>query len=294
MTDIQLRPFSIKIFVPDGDPDGLRIVEKSNWTGIGVVFNRTNYKQVFSRPEFDRTGVYVLIGDSEDSALSTIYVGEGDPVKDRLNQHYGKKDFWDWAVFFVTKDGSLNKAHFKYLESRLLELAKAAKQCKLDNAQPSLAPTLSEADTADAETYLLDVLSIFPLLGLGVFEKTSTSPEPRTMYYIEAKGITARGYEDPKGFVVCEGSQVFDDETPSIPHNATTLRRDLVQQGVIGTEKVPWMFTQDHAFNSPSTAAAVVQGRSANGRTDWKTKDGTTLKQLQTIAAEQNEAEHGS
>ena len=93
MPDTPQRPFSIKIFVPGGDPDGLRIVEKSNWTGVGVVFNRTTYKQAVSRPEFNRTGVYVLVGASENSALPKIYVGEGDPVKDRLNQHYGKKDF---------------------------------------------------------------------------------------------------------------------------------------------------------------------------------------------------------
>jgi len=124
----QQRPYSIRVFVPDGYPDGLRLVERSNWTGVGVVFKRTGYKQAASRPEFDRTGIYVLVGSSEDSTLPMIYIGEGDPVKNRLNQHYSKKDFWDWAVFFVTKDSSLNKAHVKYLESRLLELAKAAKQ----------------------------------------------------------------------------------------------------------------------------------------------------------------------
>ena len=111
MPNPRQRPFWIRIFVPDGDPDGLRLVEKSNWTGIGVVFNRTNYKRVVSLPEFAKTGVYVLVGYPEGSSLPTIYVGEGDPVKDRLNQHYGKKDFWDRAVFFVTKDDSLNKAH---------------------------------------------------------------------------------------------------------------------------------------------------------------------------------------
>ena len=139
MPDFQQRPFKITVFLPDGDPDGLRLVEKSNWTGVGVVFNRTNYKQVVGRTEFDKTGIYILVGSSEESSLPTIYVGEGDPVKDRLNQHYSKKDFWDWAVFFATKDNSLNKAHVKHLESRLLELAKAAKQCKLDNTQPSFA-----------------------------------------------------------------------------------------------------------------------------------------------------------
>ncbi|MFO0135026.1 MAG: GIY-YIG nuclease family protein, partial [Planctomyces sp.] len=121
----------MRILVPTGDSDGLRIVEKSNWPGVGVVFNRTNYKEVVNRTEFGKTGVYVLIGTSDDSILPVIYVGEGDPVRNRLNQHYGKKDFWNWAVFFVAKDDSLNKAHVQHLESELLRLAKEAKQCRL-------------------------------------------------------------------------------------------------------------------------------------------------------------------
>jgi len=172
---LQQRPFSIKVFVPDGDPDGMRIVEKSNWTGIGVVFNRTNYKEAVVRSEFNKTGVYVLVGSSEESVLPTIYVGEGDPVKDRLNQHSSKKDFWDWAVFFVSKDNSLNKAHVQHLESRLLILSRNAKQSNIDNNQEALPPTLSEAETADMESFLIDMLSIFPLVGLSVFEKTETT-----------------------------------------------------------------------------------------------------------------------
>jgi len=141
MPEFHQRPFFIRVLVPTGDPDGLRIVEKSNWPGVGVVFNRTNYKEVVSRGEFEKTGVYVLVGISDDSILPTIYIGEGDPVKNRLNQHYGKKDFWEWAVFFVAKDDSLNKAHVQYLEAELLRLAREAKQCKLDNGQgPWLPP----------------------------------------------------------------------------------------------------------------------------------------------------------
>ncbi len=287
MPKLQQRPFSIKMFVPDGDPDGLRIVEKSNWTGVGLVFNRTNYKQVVGRSEFDKTGVYVLVGSSEGSSLPTIYVGEGDPVKHRLNQHYGKKDFWDWAVFFVSKDISLNKAHVQHLESRLLELARAAKQSKIDNSQEPLHPTLSEAETADMESFLLDMLSIFPLLGLGVFEKTETTKKPARMLTIEAKGIKASGYEDAKGFVVVKGSQLVKDEVPSIHQYLSTLRKDLLAQGVIVDNGSNYAFSQDQVFQSPSTASGVIQGRSANGRLDWKSSEGKTLRELQEAAAKQ-------
>jgi hypothetical protein len=286
MTESLQRPFSIRIFVPGGDPDGLRLVEKSNWTGVGVVFNRSNFKQVVGRPECERTGVYVLVGGSEDSALPTIYVGEGDPVKDRLTQHQQKKDFWDWAVYFVTKDNSLNKAHVQHLESRLHDLARSAKQCNLDNAVAPAPPTLSEAERADVESFLLDILSICPLLGLSVFEKAEGLHRgtDTLMLFISAKGVTASGYEDPRGFVVCKGSEFFTDETPSSHAYLRTLRKDLVSKGVVSEERGRLRFNQDHVFTSPSTAAGVVLGRNSNGRETWKTEDGRTLKQVQALA----------
>lgn len=286
MPDRQQRPFLFQVLVPTGDPDGLRIVETSNWPGVGVVFNRTNYKEAVSRTEFDKTGVYVLIGKSDDSILPTIYVGEGDPVTARLNQHYGKKDFRDWAVFFVAKDDSLNKAHVQHLEARLLSLARIAKQSRLDNSQEPLPPTLSEAETAFVESFLHDILSIFPLLGLGVFEKTETTKKPNQLLTIESKGIKATSYEDAKGFVVLKGSQLVKDETNAIHQYMSTLRKDLLAQGVIVDNGQHYIFTQDQVFGSPSTAAGVIQRRTANGRKDWKNSEGKTLKEVQEAAAE--------
>lgn len=284
MTVFNQRPFSIRIFVPDGDPDGLRLVEKSNWTGVGVVFNRSIFKQVLDRPEFERTGVYVLVGSSEDSTLPTIYIGEGDSVKQRLAAHYSQKDFWDWAVFFVTKDCSLNKAHVKHLESRLLGLAKVAKQCKLYSDQPSLPPTLSEAETADMESFLLDMLSIYPLLGLSVFEKTEVIKRPDgEVLQIELGGsILARGMEAPQGFVVLKGSVLNDSIGRSFKDGGyKKLRDDLIESGVIEKINDTLTFQEAYTFNSPSAAATVILARGANGRAEWKNADGVSLKHLQ-------------
>ncbi len=286
ISDSRQPAFYISVLVPNGDPDGLRIVEKSNWPGVGVVFNRTNYKEVLDRNELDKTGVYVLIGAPEESVLPTIYVGEGDPVKSRLNQHYSKKDFWEWAVFFVAKDDSLNKAHVQYLESELLRLAIDAKQCKLDNGQVATVPTLSEKETALASSFLQDVLSSFPLLGLSVFTKPQFAPKQSELLKIEAKGISARGYEDAKGFVVLKGSQLVKNEAESIHRYTSTLRRDLLAQGIIVDNGPTFAFNQDQVFGSPSTAAGVILGRPANGRTESRNDQGTTLKQLQEAAAD--------
>lgn len=102
-----LTPFSLRIFVADGDPDGLRIVERSNWVGRALVFPRAAWAQpsVATRPELQQTGVYLLLGPREDGEGDRLYIGEGDPIKPRLATHHSgkdQKDFWTRAICFVS------------------------------------------------------------------------------------------------------------------------------------------------------------------------------------------------
>lgn len=288
------RPFSIKIFLPHGDPEGLRLIEKSNWTGLGLAFNRSSFSLVRKRLEISKTGVYLLVGPSEESSLPTIYVGEGDPIKPRLESHYGKKDFWTWGVFFVSKDDSLNKAHVKHLESRLIEIAYQAKQSNLDNSNTPQAPSLSEAEQADCESFLADMLSIFPLLGLSAFETPPAKPKAKTLLYLRAKGIEATGFESSKGFVVRKGSQAVMDEVKSIHRYGSMLRSDLKSKSVLEDKGGVFEFTQDYTFTSPSTAAMVVLARTANGRIEWKLRDGQTLREMQSEMSSGDSAETNS
>ncbi len=278
---IQPRPFSIRIFLPGGSPDGLRIVEKSLWTGCGVVCPRALLPEARNREEFSRTGVYVLSGPSEGGELPRIYIGEGDPVGPRLDQHHSKKDFWTWLLWFTSKDGSLNKAHVQHLESRLIELAREAKRSFLDNATNPKLPSLAEADKADAESFLADMLSIFPLVGLSVFEKPRAPRRKRDLLVLAAKGVTSRGYESADGFVVVKGSQAVKKEVRSIHRYLTSHRRELFDQGVLTDAGEFLELTQDYEFNSPSTAAGVMLGRSANGRIEWKDRNGRILREIQ-------------
>ena len=74
-------------------------------------------------------------------------------------------------------------------------------------------------------------------------------------------------------------------EAPSCHAYIRELRAALLKNGVLKPTGENYVFTQDYTFNSPSTAAGVVQGRSANGRVDWRTEDGATLKEVQEAAA---------
>src|SRR3990172_7330442 len=167
--------FSVRIFIPSGEPGGLRIVEKSNWTGQGLVFPRSLFAETRQRPELKRTGVYVLWGPSQSGQLPRVYVGEGDGVLSRLDQHAKSKDFWTHAVVFTSKDQNLNKAHAQYLEARLLTLAADAKRCELDNGNLPQLPSLAEADAADADGFLADLLLCLPVVGVNLFERAKVT-----------------------------------------------------------------------------------------------------------------------
>lgn len=278
-----IRPFSIRIFVPAGDPDGIRTIEKSNWTGCGIVIPRSLFGEARSRKELSRTGVYVLIGPPEESGLPRIYVGEGDPIKPRLEQHASQKDFWTKCIAFTSKDENLNKAHVQQLEARLVELARRAKRCVLDNGNVPQLPSLSEADAADADGFLAEMLLCLPVLGVDVFSPPAAEGAVGSsrQLVVRAKGIEAQGFETPGGFLVRAGSGAVLDEVPSLPKHISETRHALRGNGVLRVDGDRYIFTQDYVFASPSTAAGVVMGRNANGRLEWRTADGRTLKAIQ-------------
>jgi hypothetical protein len=280
------RPFTLKIFVADGDPDGLRVVERSNWTGKALVFPRSLLPKIKQRDEFAQTGIYLLLGPRTDGDGDMLYVGEGDPVKPRLESHFAQKDFWTRAVFFVAGNTQLNKAHVQYLEAQLIQRAKEARRIALDNGNTPTEPSLSEADRADMQVFLENMLGMLPVLGISAFEKSAAPIESRRQARLTAKGkgAVAFGYESTQGFVVEKGSQAVGSEAPSMQEHVRgmyDLRRELINNGVLAPKGDGYEFSQDYTFTSPSLAAAIVLGRSANGRVEWKDGSGKTLKEIQ-------------
>lgn len=277
------RPYSIRIYLPGGDPDGLRIVEKSNWSGVGLQIPRPLFGEARLRKEIGRTGAYVLLGPPEDTGLPRVYVGEGDPMRPRLEQHAARKDFWTTCIAFTSKDENLNKAHVQYLEAQLVALAARAKRCTLDNGNVPQLPSLSEADAADAEGFLSEMLLCFPILGVAVFSPAELAEKPALELHLRARGVEARGIESAQGFLVRAGSQAAMAEVPSIHAYLAAARRGLIANGVLRAAADSYVFAQDYLFASPSTAAGVILGRSSNGRVEWQAADGRTLKQIQEI-----------
>ena len=306
------RGKTIKIFLVEDEPDGLRTAELSNWVGQAVVIPRKKLKGVlkdtgnnikkYPLPSLDKPGFYFLVGKNEERALSpVVYIGEAEDIRQRLKSYHKsndkKKDFWQTIVAFINKDKNLTKTHMKYLESRCIEIAKSANRSKLQNRKDSSLPTLSDSDRAIMEEYLDYVKLLLPNIGYPILQKLQKPQEPTHTAdeEIESEPISddrlftckgkkheaeAEGYWSNEGFVVCKGStaSVPPKDIPTIAKLTEKLHKEKILKKHNGGKL--YIFDEDYIFNSPSSASRAILGRSSNGWAEWKTKDGKTLDEI--------------
>jgi len=276
---------TIKLFLIDGEPNGRLTCELSNWTGKAYKIPRIKIKDCTDRPDLTNPGVYLLFGKNE-TGKDLVYIGEAETVLKRLTQHLTQKDFWTEAIVFISKDENLNKAHIKYLENRLFDLAKTLNRYHVENNTTPTQSSIAESDRAEMEEFIENIKILINTLGHKVFEEKREIKSPQqqakeTFYIKAARGANAQGEPTSDGFVVFKGSKAADSTVPSITQNFKRLRDELIETGVIKKNNREFEFPEDHVFSSPSTAAAIVLGRNANGLTEWKLKDGTTLKDFE-------------
>jgi hypothetical protein len=275
---------TIKLFLAYADPKRLRIAEISNWNGKAVAGPRAELDDILARPESHQAGVYFLTGTDPDSGRNTVYIGEAEVIRDRIKNHLDK-DFWNSLIFVLSKDENLTKAHNKFLEGLLIEQANKAGRALVRNGQAS-GSKLPESDRADMEIFLERIHQLMPVLGadfLVPISPQSLGTKTTPLLYCKMKGLVVKGIQGIAGFLVYKGSQAVLNERPStkdFPY-ARTLRHRLIQDGTLEKKEKCYEFVKDTEFTSPSAAAAVVQGGSANGLREWKTEDGKTLKELE-------------
>lgn len=276
---------SIRLFLIEGEPSGRWKCELSNWTGLAYRVPRSMISKCSDRPDMENSGVYFLIGKSDDQIKDKVYIGESEDVLYRLNQHIvaGQKEWQDWSdcVVFISKDNQLNKAMIKYLESSLYDLAIAADRCELSNGNRPKKSGLSELDTAEMDEYLDNLRLLMGTLGYKFLEPSLTKEQKNASitYYAKSSktGYDAKGTIVEDGFVVFKGSKISDfiaDSFRTKGYNA--LRERLIEDGSIKD----LVFIKDVLFSSYSAAASVIEGHNANGWLDWKDESGRTINDM--------------
>lgn len=277
---------TIKIFLAHGDPKRLRTAELSNWTGKAVAGPRSEFEGVLGREEAENSGVYFLTGTDPESGTPAIYIGEAECIRSRIKSHVSR-DFWNQVVYFISKDENLTKAHIRYLEGKLIELAHSAGRALVTNGQCSSA-RLPESDREDMEVFLEKINQLLPVLGIELLVPASSPAivaSEKELLVCEIKGLSARGHLIPNGFLVVKDSEAVIHDRPSSKKWpwAQNMRQELKEKGALVEHADRLVFAKDVEFSSPSAAAAVIHGGHANGLIAWKTSDGKTLKQLESM-----------
>jgi hypothetical protein len=298
MTSPEPRGATIRIFLVDGTPQGVRLVDRIGWTGACLAFARADYGSARGRKELRNPGVYILTGPNpEGKRPQEIYIGEGDAVRVRIDMHHKEKDFWTNGYVLTAKDNSLNKAHVRYLESRLIAIARQADNATINNQTEPPCPWLVESEIADMEAYLDNALLLLPLVGVTAFEIVTTDsvtsssgsgspthPDGKR-YHLETQLTSAEAVDDPRGFTVLGGA-LARLETKEMTKGYRQLRSKLRDEGILVPHNDKQLrLSRNYVFDSPSSAASVLSGGSKNGRVVWKDASGLTLKQNQEATA---------
>jgi hypothetical protein len=275
---------TIKLFLLDGDSNGRMICELSNWTGKAFKIPRIKIKDSSDRDELNSTGIYLLFGKIE-GEKDQVYIGEAESILKRLNQQLTQKDFWHEAIIFISKDDNLNKAHIKYLENRLHEMAVFTDRYTIENSVIPTQSSISESEKAEMEEFIENIKLLVNTLGHKVFDNKREQKEQQQKQFSfsikSARGADALGEATSEGFVVFKGSKASASTVNSISPSFLKLRGSLIDKGILSQSGDVYEFKEDYIFSSPSTAAVMVMGRNANGPLEWKLPNGQTLREFE-------------
>lgn len=277
---------SIELFLVNGTADSLIIAELSNWNGKAIKIPRIEVSSC-DRDDITQAGVYFLFC-KEDDGSDSVYIGEAENVKDRLVQHLRdyqsekEKYYWSTAVVFIGRD--LNKALIRYLENRFVEIARASKRYLVLTKNTYRNTVMKESQVAVMEEFVDNVKILINALGYKVLEPfaqvdSSTATVDDELLFTTSGSVNATGKVTAEGFVVFAGATV--NEKMSVKSLSAGMQKQ--RQKLFDSPKVnDLVTTEDILFSSSSAAADFILGYSVSGPRTWKTKDGKSLKEIES------------
>jgi predicted GIY-YIG superfamily endonuclease len=283
-----MTPKTIQIFLPGGDPRGIRVAEITTRIVQVIEVPRSLLQDFLKMPESEQVALYFLFGESEDGAEQKVYIGQTGDVRARFSDHNKKKEFWERALVLISRTNSLTQTHALFLEWYCLQAARKAERYANENGNSGTKPHTPPPLEADCLEIFETGRTLLATLGYPVFEPVAKTAERKDdVFYCRSSGANGWGLYTQEGFVVLKGSVGRRENVPSIIGTAgERLRERLLESGVMRADGDKAVFERDYLFKSPSMAALAVMGRSSNGWVDWKTKEGKTLDEVKRQAPE--------
>jgi len=290
------RGKSINLFLMDGTPIGRIKVTLANWTGVAYKIPRTELDKCKDIPMLKQSGVYFLFGTSDETGQNVVYVGQagvrknGEGIFLRLREHVQNpnKDYWTEAVAFATSNNSFGPTEISYLENRFCILAKDAGRNIVKNDKDPTSGHVTEEKESELEEFIDYARIIMGALGHKVFEPLKkpisikpaeeSETSPGITFELRQGNCDAKGERTSDGFVIFKDSCIKTHVAPSCPKHAKKAREQ--HSAIIRADGT---LTADILLRSPAEAACFVTGTSINAREAWKTADGKTLNEVESI-----------
>ncbi len=279
-------PKTIQIFLPSGEPHGIRIAEITTRIVQVIEVPRSLLSSFLIMEQSSQVGVYFLIGEDTEDGERLVYVGQTGDLRTRLTAHNQKKDFWERALVLISKTNSLTQTHALFLEWHALQQIRSASRFADENGNSGSRPHTPAPLEAECFEVFETGSVLVSSLGYPLFDpvaKPKQREEPAEVFNLRSpsNGVEAKGLYTAEGFVVLAGSIGRADTAPSLGETNERWRQRLLDAGVMRpNDQGGLVFPKDHLFKSPSGAAIALLGRTANGWKEWKSPQGQTLHEL--------------
>lgn len=282
----------------DGDVTGRIKCTMPGWSGLAYKIPRIYLDKCKDREQLKQSGVYFLFGKNNFDE-DAVYIGQagirknGEGVLFRVAEHLKDDFYFNEAVMFTTSGNSWGPTEISYLENKFTNLAIDTNRYKVQNGNDPNPGNVTEEKEAELEIYVEQFKIMLGVLGYRIFVPLVKTPESvveerddELILGLSRKikryqrNIEAYCKRTNEGFVVLAGSQIEETDSGSIPDVIKELRERCKQNNEIKDG----VLTRNYLFKSPSYAASFVLGMTTNGKVDWKTEDGTSLKMIEENA----------
>lgn len=271
-----ISPRLMQTYLLDGTLEGIRIIELSESSIKAFVIPRLRVNSANDRPELKQPALYFLINSGDNQ----VYIGESENFFHRIKNHDQSKDFWDIAIALVSNTNALEKGDVKYLESLVVEKAKATAAVEVLNRTVPLRNNVHEFKLHSLQAILRDTALIAESLGYSIFETKQDASVG--IWFCKTKKTDAKAQFRGDKFIVLAGSIIDKTYAPSWakdwPKSYAERLEIFTKHGKDKGSVIE--LTENVPFRSPNHAGGFLTGRSINAWFGFKSADGKTMDEI--------------
>ena len=188
-----MTPKTIQIFLPGGDPRGIRVAEITTRIVQVIEVPRSLLRDFLEMPESNQVALYFLFGEAEDGTGQKVYIGQTGDLRARLVKHNKEKE-WERALVLISRTNSLTQTHALFLEWHCLQASRNAGRYADENGNGGSKPHTPAPLQADCLEIFETGQTLLATLGYPIFDsvaRTVANSKENEIFFCKARVQTA-------------------------------------------------------------------------------------------------------